>query len=800
MASSRFIFADCTLDIPARELRRAGARVDLPPTVFDCIAYLIAHRERAVGRDELVAAVWGRTEVSDTMLGKAILAARRAVGDTAEAQALLRTVPRFGYHWVGETRADPDQAIDLPKSIATEAAPTGFLGVSRAAGAVDPRSRWRAVSLLATALLLLGIGAIAMFTYRSATTSPVVGVSVDAAPSIGAAFAVLPAEVLTDTSDDWLRLGLMDLIATRLRNAGVAVIPSESVVRVVRAHMTTPQAMGALRAAVDTRGVIVPALRKNGAEWIVRVELVDGSSAPRAVQAQGRDAISVTDQVVGELLGLLGKPTSMPIRADIGLTELLQRTDAARLAENLDLASSVIAQAPPALQMLPEVRERGIRIALRSGEFDKARGAIETLLREVPAEGDAVMHARLLEDLCSAQMRLGRLDDALRACDESIALLEPRNEPLALGRAYNDRALLNARTNRHDAALADFARSRIAITLAGDPLLLAQLDGNESIVEMEHGRPAEALPTLARAGRTFRRFGMINEFVISLVNQVEANLMLLQPLDALEASDAGWAERSRITDPQVRHAFETERAEALAANGRLAEARVVLDGLIHAANPSPEESQLAIARSNEAELDLGVGAAGSARVLARQALDGLSTPQVAHDRARAWLVLTRAQRELGEMGDAARETIAFAAWAPSADAPLATIDALLATAEQAATEDRRDDANAAYDSAMQAANMRGLPDRISETAVSYANWLLARGESASASVIVGKVARYAERDFSSALIEARLYRSLGRQDALSSAMARVHRLAGERRIPVELATQIGTPVALGTRP
>jgi len=91
-------FGDCTLDIAARELRRAGERIDLPPVVFDCIAYLVAHRDRAVGRDELVAAVWAKATISDTMLGKAILAARRAVGDTAETQAFLRTVPRFGYH------------------------------------------------------------------------------------------------------------------------------------------------------------------------------------------------------------------------------------------------------------------------------------------------------------------------------------------------------------------------------------------------------------------------------------------------------------------------------------------------------------------------------------------------------------------------------------------------------------------------------------------------------------------------------------------------------------------------------
>ncbi|MEO7431124.1 MAG: winged helix-turn-helix domain-containing protein [Dokdonella sp.] len=808
MVPSRFRFGDCTLDIPARELRRAGARVDLPPTVFDCIAYLVAHRDRAVGRDELIAAVWGKTEVSDTMLGKAILAARRAVGDTAEAQVLLRTVPRFGYHWVGDTRiqeierSEPaqdttDEAGAHRSSAADVAEPPPIAAPS---APQMPTSRWRTLSQLAIGLLIVaGVGAVVVSLRSTPPRPPASSTTTHDGPEQATALAVLPVDVLTDGSDDWLRLGLMDLIATRLRDAGIAVVRSDSVVRVVDARMTTTQAMAALHAAIDTRGVILPAVRKSGNEWIVRAELIDGSASPRSVQAHASDAISATDQVVGQLLGLLGKTSAAAtMHADPGLAELLQRTDAARLAENLDLARALIAQAAPALQAMPEVRERGVRIALRSGEFDKARVELEVLLREVPAEADAVMHARFLEDLCSADMRLGRLEDALRACDTSIALLEPRNEPLPLGRAYNDRALLHERMNRHDAAMADFARSRIAITLAGDPLLLAQLDGNVSIIEMGHGRPSEALPTLERAGHTFRRFGMVNEFVTALVNQVEAHLMLLQPLDALKASDAGWAERSRVTDPQVRHAFEAGRAQALAANGRLEEARVVLDQLIHAADPPPDTAQLAIARSNEAELDLVTGAPESARVLARQALEALATPQTMRERARAWLLLTRAIRQLGQTSDAADETAAFATWAQSVDVPLATLDASLANAEQCAVEERHADAVAAYERAMQAADQRGLPDRSSETAVSYATWLLARGDVSQAADVVGKVARYADRDFSSALVEARLYRALVRQDAFAGAMTRVRRLAGERRIPDELASAGAAPLALGT--
>ncbi len=64
------------LDPARRELRRDDELLNLPPKVFDCIAYLAEHRERAVGRDELIAAVWGRTEVADNLLDQIMLRAR----------------------------------------------------------------------------------------------------------------------------------------------------------------------------------------------------------------------------------------------------------------------------------------------------------------------------------------------------------------------------------------------------------------------------------------------------------------------------------------------------------------------------------------------------------------------------------------------------------------------------------------------------------------------------------------------------------------------------------------------------
>ncbi|MBO9664382.1 winged helix-turn-helix domain-containing protein [Dokdonella sp.] len=778
-------FGDCSLDIAARELRRDGVRVDLPPLVFDCIAYLVTHRDRAVGRDELVAAVWGKAAISDTMLGKAILAARRAVGDSAEQQALLRTVPRFGYHWVGavQEQAAGEALPEAVPPLATTPAPARRRGVSQPA-----------LTILVTTLLALVALAAAWWLRPAPPAAPDTTATQADAPLSGT-LAVLPTEVFADPGDDWLRLGLMDLLATRLRTAGLAVVPSEVVVRAVGTERSSDRATAAVRTAIDVGDWVVPAVRKAGGEWIVRAELRRAGGRRSSVQAQAANPVAAADAVARRLLALLGRAAADERGdADVDLTELLQRTDAARLAENLDLARSVIANAPASLRASPEVRERAIRIDLRAGEFDRARAAIQALLEEVPAEADPVMHARLQENLCVAQMRLGRPQPALDACNRSIELLETRNEPRALGRAYNNRGILHARQNQIDAAIADFARSRVALNLADDPLLLAQLDGNESTVEMSRGRPAEALPTLERAGRTFQRFGMINEFVTALVNQIHAHLMLLQPLEALQASDAGWSERTRITDPEVRGTFERDRAEVLAANGRLNEARLVLDALLHSAGPAPGARQLAPIRAAQAEVERAGGQPAAAALLARQALDGLDSGEETHERARAWLLLVRALRESGDDAGAAAESARFVAWSRPDQPPRARLFATLAEAESAAAAHRDEAAVTAYEAATTIAAGTSA-DGAAEVADSFAGYLIARGQLARAAVVAGPLARYADHNFEAAVVGARLYQALGQPAAWQKALAQARRLAGERPLPAQLEVPPPTPPA-----
>src|SRR5262245_11205826 len=106
VASLLYMFEDYVLDTGTRELRRGDARVAIEPKAFDLLAYLIENRERVVSKDDLIAAVWDGRIVSDTALFTRINAARTAIGDSGEAQRLIKTLLRKGLRFVGAVREE----------------------------------------------------------------------------------------------------------------------------------------------------------------------------------------------------------------------------------------------------------------------------------------------------------------------------------------------------------------------------------------------------------------------------------------------------------------------------------------------------------------------------------------------------------------------------------------------------------------------------------------------------------------------------------------------------------------------
>jgi TolB-like protein len=97
-----FRFAEFEIDLSQQELRRGGEIVHVEPQVFDLLVHLVRHRDRIVSRDELIDTVWNGRVVSEAALSSRINAARRALGDTGNNQAFIRTIHKRGFRFIGE--------------------------------------------------------------------------------------------------------------------------------------------------------------------------------------------------------------------------------------------------------------------------------------------------------------------------------------------------------------------------------------------------------------------------------------------------------------------------------------------------------------------------------------------------------------------------------------------------------------------------------------------------------------------------------------------------------------------------
>jgi TolB-like protein/Flp pilus assembly protein TadD len=109
--SSTYFFEGYALDKGTRELKRGNEMIALEPQVFDLLAFLIDNNGRVVSKDDIITAVWQGRAISDSTLTSRLNSARRAIGDSGERQALIRTVPRKGFRFVGALRQQPETPV-----------------------------------------------------------------------------------------------------------------------------------------------------------------------------------------------------------------------------------------------------------------------------------------------------------------------------------------------------------------------------------------------------------------------------------------------------------------------------------------------------------------------------------------------------------------------------------------------------------------------------------------------------------------------------------------------------------------
>jgi DNA-binding winged helix-turn-helix (wHTH) protein/tetratricopeptide (TPR) repeat protein len=809
-------FARFLLDPSARELREGGALVSMPPKSFDCVAYLIEHRARAVGRDELISAVWGSADVSDHTLGQTLLRARQALGDVgAGEREMIRTVPRFGYRWIAAVevleRSEPvatlpavstDRIDDSLASATTEESPetpassSSSASQSASASAITSDSTPPARSRrgLIIVFLLIALLAVAGSVWKqrqaafdaeviTADTAPV------AAPAAGTLlFMVLPVQLEgDDAATTWVRLGVMDYIATLLRqDAGQAVLPSDQVVTLVgREPARAGDAdigLGRLRAATGATHLVVPRAEHDEARWFIELDVYHDDTLD-TYSGSGDAPLAAAAQAVARMLAHLRLNALSERHAPLPDEELLTRIDAALLVGDLAHAASLIERAGPQASTAAHFRVRAGNVAVRQGRLVDAAALYR------PVADDAALDNRALR--AASWMGLGAVailqsDNAAaaRAYTQAIELLDGSREAGLLGRSYMGRGAAAVALEKFDDATADFGRARIELDRAGDRIGLANLDINVAMAEHNRGRYAAALQAQDRAIAVLAGFGVRDQLVISLHNKVYTQLALLDVAGAVATGEQAMQQVEHLANAAFNRRIAAAYTRALLAAGRLREAAESIERFdAQPDDPAASDTEFAALRlallamrGQDGEL-LAQADAALARIARAADLAGQSMLSET-----CWLIVQAAVRE--QRFDTVDRMLAHLEAAPESvqdlDRPV-ILD--LIRAEQI----RPQDANAAATlnaRALAAAEARGAPEIVITAAVASLRQLLAANDLDAAAAVGGRLAAYADRDYRAARATAALYEALGRPSLAKNAIDKARTLAGERDIAI----------------
>jgi DNA-binding winged helix-turn-helix (wHTH) protein len=101
-------FGPFTFDSGRQQVLDEGRAVPLSPKAFAVLELLLAHRPDVIDKETLMSRVWFGAHVTDASLTMVIAELRRALGDSAESPAYIRTAHRRGYAFCGEAEVIPD--------------------------------------------------------------------------------------------------------------------------------------------------------------------------------------------------------------------------------------------------------------------------------------------------------------------------------------------------------------------------------------------------------------------------------------------------------------------------------------------------------------------------------------------------------------------------------------------------------------------------------------------------------------------------------------------------------------------
>lgn len=627
-----------------------------------------------------------------------------------------------------------------------------------------------------------------------------------AAPPVAGEIALLlPVKVEAGEGHAWIRLGLMDLIAERLRAAGQAVVPSDTVIALLdgAAELPGPDDVDRLAAATGARLVLEAHAEVVGTRWTVSLHNLLGAGPPVTAAGEAHDVLEAAHACADRMALALGLTPATDPDTDRDLQMLLQKIRAATLAQQMHVARALIGGADPRLRRHPEIRFEKSRIEYYSHRLDAAQAAFDPLLEETPPERDPVLRARILNGLAAVHARRGDWDTAEPMMEEAARLLTGP-DPLTAQDPLGTRGLIHmnlgaAALGRGDveAAREHVAQARRLFLSIGDVQKLAVLDLLLGVLEGQHDRWTEALRYFQSAADRHAAVHDAGSELHARAHLMTAHLELLDPRAALAVEPRVIELLAQTDNPMLAATANLTRVDLLEAIGRPQAAR----SLLRDVTVTTETREDLYVQRMEALVRTAERAARDdddelAAQLASEVADRLAPDRTwMHDSilGRAWLVLVRANLSRGDLPAAKAASAAITDLADHSSVLAPKIYAALAQAALAAAEARRGAAKAAFELALTHADAGRVPRHLLQVAQSYVPWLLREGthgapDLGSALRVADRVAPYADQHYDAALLQLRVYHASGPPSAWRTALARARSLTGERPIPPELLT------------
>lgn len=602
-------FGRFELDSKFRELRGDGERIGIAPKSLECLLYLIEHRDRAVGRDELISAVWGRLDVSDHLLGQTLRGARLALGDTGAERTTIATVPRFGYRWLAAveqatldlplpTRAATEPSSDSSEDEGEVLSATAASGASSSAqAAANGASRRLRVGLAAIALLSLLAAALYALRPPSSPSSAVLAAARDGQDT----YLVLPVAIAgADVEDAWLRLGGMEYVAARLRDEPrLRVLSSSQAIAVVGEGPSSAPRNGGdihrIRSITGASYVLMPRAARSAEAWTFELDVYHGNDL-RTYSGAGARPLDAAAEANRSFLASVG--IAVPTKTDTqpGFTELLQRVDAAFLKGELGAARKLIDEAPTEQRHRPQLEIRAARVAFRTGRLEDAESLFKTLSTDAQGSSNDI-RVRAYTGLGHVAMRRGDYAEGERFQSHAIDLLEKSGPRGMLGTAYMERGVMFGGLEKYDAAMGDFGRARIEMERNGDSLALGILDFNIGLVESYRNRYDAALAAMNRAIEVSLRYGVADVLATSLLGKADVQLTQVDNAAAL-ATTRRWLDLlPQLENPTLKRRLASVRIRALIASAQFVDATSELDTYLNTLPQARDDPQFDLLRA-----------------------------------------------------------------------------------------------------------------------------------------------------------------------------------------------------------